>query len=56
MNNEIKTFKIYNSGRLDYVATYSPIIKQNAINRLAHFGNKVDFFFVNSRWPRQGEL
>jgi len=47
MNNETKTFKIYNSGRLDYVATYTPIIKQKAINRLSILGNKIDDFFVN---------
>lgn len=56
MNNETKTFRICYDGKLDYRATYTPIIKQKIGKSLADFGNKIDFFFVNSRWPRQGEL
>ena len=56
MENETKIFRICYDGKLDYRATYTPIIKQKITKKAAEIGNKIDFFFVNSRWPRQGEL
>jgi len=47
MNNETKTFIICRDGRVDLIATYTPIIKQKALNRLAEIGNRIDNFFVN---------
>lgn len=56
MNNETKTFRICYDGKLDYRATYTPIIKQKVRKSVGELWDKIDFFFVNSRWPRQGEL
>lgn len=52
MSIKTKTLKIYNNGHLDYIATYRPLIRDNALHLLDH----VDFFFVNGHWPRDGEL
>jgi len=56
MNPETKTFRICYDGKLDYRATYTPIIKQIIVKRASHLWDQIDFFFVNSRWPRKGEL
>lgn len=39
--------KIYRNGKYDIVSTYKPLVKRS----LLAFGNKVDFLFVNGRWP-----
>lgn len=41
-------FKIYRDGQVDLRATWKPIITK----RVVAFGRKVDYFFVNSRWPK----
>ena len=50
MNN----FKIYTNGQYDTVANIKyklSVKKEIAISNLKDFGNKVDYFFVNSKWP-----
>lgn len=52
MENKTNTFRIYRDGNLDMIATYSPVVRQ----KLHEIGNKIDFFFINRRWPNKGEL
>jgi len=56
MNDKTNTFKIYYNGHLDYRATYTPVIRNWTVRKLKRALDYVDFFFVNSRWPRQGEI
>jgi hypothetical protein len=43
------TIKIYEQGRYDLLATYKPVIKRELIS----LGNKIDYFFVNNKWPTE---
>jgi hypothetical protein len=51
MKEKEKPLKIYRNGQLDYAATYTPVAKKK-VHQLA---GKIDFWFVNNRWPRDGE-
>ena len=47
--NMTPEIKIYRNGQFDALATYKPVIRR----KLIEVGNKVDYLFVNGRWPTE---
>lgn len=43
------TIKIYEQGQYNPMATYKPVIKRELLNLC----NKIDYFFVNHKWPTE---
>lgn len=47
-NTQPTYITVYRNGKLDRFETYKPIIH----DFLVKVGLKIDYFFVNGRWPR----